>query len=325
MTTNDNPGGQGSRPPEKNLGGGIKKRVIDFARSWILPQLAVSPTLTVALTITFSITVFTLTVQTIQDSGWSVVASTASTTRDVVIQQSLEVRDDVIISGSVLQMARSSCDEPSPSGTARLCFDSDNAFKLSANGNSYTDILTTGADGPQGIQGIQGIQGPQGEGGLTGPQGAGGATGLPGAKGDTGARGPGGPQGATGATGARGAGGDKGDTGARGPAGPKGDTGDKGDKGDTGPAGIAGIEIVSEVFTFFSVPPDSERGIPVACPAGTTPLSGTGYATTNRGTASSRDFAAGIDRWWVLGSWTTSDDVFVNRTLTVVTIVVCAP
>ena len=104
-------------------------------------------------------------------------------------------------------------------------------------------------------------------------------------------------------------------------------TGAPGAQGDPGPSGTAGLEIVSEIVSLTSVPEDEPRGIAVLCPAGTITVSGTGYATSERGAAkvTASSFVEDKEGWIVIAAWTSDDPDDVALDLSIVTIVMCAP
>ena len=84
---------------------------------------------------------------------------------------------------------------------------------------------------------------------------------------------------------------------------------------------------MSEIVNLTSVPEDETRGIAVLCPAGTITVSGTGYATSERGIAEVRasSFVEDKKGWMVIAAWTSDDPDDVSLDLSIVTIVVCAP
>lgn len=224
----------------------LRNRIVRILAS-VPAQIKIAPTLAVTVAVTFSLSLYTYTTVVAGDTGWESDGASTATALRVTIDRALEVKNDIRITGSVLEMAGSVCSEESPAGRGRLCFDGDR-FRLSQDGGGYVtldglqcwdrdgdgrpdgeenrsgdgvhDALDcvgpAGPVGPRGVRGDPGSRGPQGDAGERGLQGLDGQSGVPGRQGDPGARG------------------DKGDTG------PRGLTGLKGDKGDSGPQGLTG-------------------------------------------------------------------------------------
>lgn len=144
-----------------------------------------------------------------QDTGWTVDAAQASTAytvnigqgleiqENLTVNKALEVRDDISITGSTLNMAGTSCLSETPRAALSLCFEgADSTLKASKNGGPYESI--EGVAGPQGIPGTVGPRGAAGSDGINGAAGLPGATGPLGPAGVTGPTGPTGPAGADG-------------------------------------------------------------------------------------------------------------------------------
>ncbi|MFQ6030991.1 MAG: hypothetical protein ACE5Q6_26295, partial [Dehalococcoidia bacterium] len=143
---------------------------------WLLDRLPsqITITPTIAITVTLSIT-FTMTIAVtgivytlfFQDTGWTVDQAQASTSYTVSIEQglevkenltvdkALEVKDDISITGSALNMAGTPCRSETPLAALSLCFDAtDNTLKAAKNGGPYETI--EGVPGPPGTQGLPG-------------------------------------------------------------------------------------------------------------------------------------------------------------------------
>ena len=259
------------RPPRERPG--FLRRLRNLAMrilASVPAQIKIAPTLAVTVAVTFSLSLYTYTTVVAGDTGWELDGARTSTSLEVTIDRALEVKNDIRITGSVLEMAGSVCDRKAQAGTGRICFDGD-AFRLSQSGGRYLtmsgvhcwDANANGkqdpaedrsGDGVHDARDCAGLAGPRGPRGATGEAGDAGQRGLTGDKGDTGPRGAIGVKGETGGQGdpgergLTGVKGDRGGTGLRGFTGLKGDkgytvlrgpTGLKGDKGDTGDPGIA--------------------------------------------------------------------------------------
>ena len=150
--------------------GQIIKFAIGQAKTRLLSQFVQQHAAQAALVVT-SVAVTLTTVYTVNnfttvlgdDTGWEVVDSETRTTLDAT------VGNDVVftsISGGLLRMGGSLCDETSAVGAGRLCFDSvDGRFKVSENQGEYVDL--EGRAGPPGSPGRAGSGGKARTAGLT--------------------------------------------------------------------------------------------------------------------------------------------------------------
>jgi hypothetical protein len=158
------------------------------------PLLSLSFAFTATASVSYGLSVYTTANFFIPETGWSLnsgearspykvtIANQLETTEAVTIGKDLSVKHDIRILNSVLEMAGSTCTEPSPASTGRLCFDrATNTFKVSQNGRRYESFV--GIPGPQGPAGAEGQRGPRGQEGLVGPPGIQGVAGPAGAPG----------------------------------------------------------------------------------------------------------------------------------------------
>ncbi|MBM3946160.1 MAG: collagen-like protein [SAR202 cluster bacterium] len=154
--------------------------------------LTVSPTLSFVVTVTatasLALAVYNTVTVVIPDTGWRLDSGQASSPFKVTVEQQfeakdtvtigkdLQVKEDIRILNSVLEMAASQCNQVALPGTGRVCFDaSTQEFKVSENAQPYLGLR----GGPRGEPGQKGDRGNQGERGLPGERGLQGERGLP--------------------------------------------------------------------------------------------------------------------------------------------------
>jgi hypothetical protein len=98
--------------------------------------------LTIALSVTVSVAAAVTINQTLDDdAGWSARGTTAATSFKVTVNRQLEVKNDIRISGSELQLVASTCTDRAPKGEGYICFDRDSMrFRVSQDGAPYVDL-----------------------------------------------------------------------------------------------------------------------------------------------------------------------------------------
>jgi hypothetical protein len=118
----------------------------------------VTLTLSVTVAATVALSVYnTLTLSTLDGAReWKLLDSQLTTEYDVVLDEDLEVKRDLKITGegSFLELAGVDCstEEVAPPGSARLCFDfADNQFKVSWAGSPFTALPSGTSIGPRGL------------------------------------------------------------------------------------------------------------------------------------------------------------------------------